>query len=99
MKQFIANFHDGRFDYILAVTTTIEGGFVLYDIISDQQNISISIDNSRDYYSDRETKSYICQDASIRNERTDEGNRSVFQIIECEGSESFDKAGLITFDY
>jgi hypothetical protein len=97
MNQFISKFHDSKSDYVLAITTTVEGNFIIYDFISNGRNIDISIDYSRDAYSDGKTNSYVCNDASIREEATTEGKKSTLEIMGSSGPESFEKADIITF--
>jgi hypothetical protein len=66
MNQFIERASEGKFDYVLAVSNTIEGGKVIYDLISDQQDgrIHVTIDDPRDAYAgmNKGQDKYVCED-------------------------------------
>ncbi|MBB6634765.1 DUF4362 domain-containing protein [Cohnella thailandensis] len=66
MNQFIERADEGKFDYVLAVISSFEGGKVIYDLISDQQDgkLHVTIDDTRDAYAgmNKGQKKYVCED-------------------------------------
>jgi len=100
MEKFVSKFNEGKLDYLIAVSPTIEGSFVIYDFISTGNEVKISIDPSRDPFSgDKTTKTYECKGISIRNSVNMEGIRSVVEIRDCTGDQTVKKAGILTFTY
>ncbi|THF78804.1 DUF4362 domain-containing protein [Cohnella fermenti] len=65
MDSFIERAKQKKYDYVLAVANTIEGGKLIYDLVSDQQDgrIHLRMDYSRDIYTgqDDAKQEYVCE--------------------------------------
>ncbi|WP_379138852.1 hypothetical protein [Paenibacillus sp. sgz500958] len=98
MEKLISRYDEGKFAYLMAITPTIEGSYVIYDIISTGTEVRISIDYSRDPYSDGSVNKYQCNGISMRKETDLDGTRSVLMIKDCTGKETVKEAGILTFE-
>jgi len=99
IEYFVSRFNEGKGDYILVIPPIIDGGYWIYDFLTDGKEVSIKIDSSRDFYSNREKFEFSCKGISIINEKNDEGE--VISILEangCKGSEDIDNFKVLVLE-
>ncbi|MDF2652765.1 MAG: hypothetical protein K0Q73_8570 [Paenibacillus sp.] len=94
IEKFVSRFKEGKGDYLLVIPPIIDGGYWIYDIHSDGTKIDISIDASRDFYSDQSVSKYSCKGITINDEKFEGKTRRVVTANNCDGKEQIDKLGL-----
>ncbi|WP_054028657.1 hypothetical protein [Bacillus sp. FJAT-28004] len=50
MKEFVDRFNNKKSDYVLAIPPFLDGGYSIYDLISDGKLVTIKRDSTRDIY-------------------------------------------------
>ncbi|TXK78382.1 DUF4362 domain-containing protein [Paenibacillus sp. N3.4] len=61
MEKFVHRFDKKHSDRLFFIQTTIEGGYVLSDLYVSKNDITFTIDSSRDAYSNQSTQSIVCK--------------------------------------
>ncbi|RUS47846.1 DUF4362 domain-containing protein [Cohnella sp. AR92] len=87
MERFVTQGKLNKFDYILAVSNTLEGGKIIYDLRSDQQDgrIYLTIDNTRDVYAspDIQRMQLVCDEIGW----TEDPDSRRVQLSGCDGEQ------------
>ncbi|WP_084760229.1 DUF4362 domain-containing protein [Cohnella panacarvi] len=99
IEEFVARFNKHQADYLLVIPPIIDGGYWIYDFISDGKQVKITIDTSRDGYSDGSISKYSCQGLSINRDRGEDGkSRKVLQAKNCDGSSTIETYDLLVLE-
>lgn len=99
IEYFVSSFNDGKADYLLVIPPIIDGGYWIYDLFTDGNEIKIRIDSSRDFYSDRKNHEFTCKEIAIVNEKTDEGKgRRILEANSCKGTDAIDKLEVLVLE-
>ncbi|MCQ6557673.1 DUF4362 domain-containing protein [Paenibacillus mendelii] len=99
IEAFISRFEEGKGDYILIISPTLEGGYWIYDLSIERKQVIIRIDTTRDAYSTGEIVKVVCKGISIETEHTkEEGTRRVLEAQHCDGDQAVEKFQVSVFD-
>lgn len=82
MKEFVNRFNNEKPDYVLAIPPFIDGGYTIYDLISDGNLLTIKMDGTRDMYGGKKS-TFTCEDMKIQ----EEGDEHRLVLGNCEAEE------------
>ncbi|NIK24663.1 DUF4362 domain-containing protein [Paenibacillus lupini] len=95
MQRFVDRANEGKVDYLIAIPSTIEGGYVIYDLLSDRGSIKVRMDNSRDNNSNGIGFELTCKSIKF----TQEANEQNVVVEQCKGpTGDIPQHKLFTFD-
>lgn len=95
MQRFVDRSNQGKVDYLIAIPPIIDGGYVIYDLKSQEGAIKFRMDNTRDNYSNGIGYELSCKSIKFTQE-ADEKNVVVEQ---CKGpTGDVPQHTLFTFD-
>ncbi|WP_054028103.1 DUF4362 domain-containing protein [Bacillus sp. FJAT-28004] len=94
MKEFVDRFNNKKSDYVLAIPPFLDGGYSIYDLISDGKLVTIKRDSTRDIYGGSKS-TFTCKAMKIQ----EEGDEQQLVLGSCEAEEgSVAEVKLFTFN-
>jgi hypothetical protein len=95
MQRFVDRANEGKVDYLIAIPPIIDGGYVIYDLMSQEGAIKVRMDNTRDNYSNGIGYELTCKSIKFTQEATEQN----VVVEQCKGpTGDIPQHKLFTFD-
>lgn len=84
---------------MLVIPPIIDDGYWIYDFSTNGKQVNITVDSSRDGYSDRRISRYSCKGIAINKDSGEDGKtRKILEATSCEGSNKIDSYKLFVLE-
>lgn len=96
IERFVDRFKEGKRDAFMAIPPIVDGGYWIYDFITDGSTVTMKVDSTRDSYAQGKVSTYTCQGVAIVKEKSGDGEMvDYLSVSDCDGAEKFEQGNVL----